>query len=115
MPNTDRTTKNYLAEIEQTYNLIEENFDALFEKAEDIAERQALRHLHSAARDAYWGGVAARLQDGNPFVQEIYVDLVRANQEIKLLTANLQNVGALLTMLKQAVRLAGSIVTLAAL
>ena len=73
-----------------------------------------LRNLHAAARDAYWRGVASSLEDGNQVVREIYADLAATNQQIKTLIANLQNAGALLSLVKQAVRLAGSLVTLAA-
>jgi hypothetical protein len=109
----DNHTK-YLAEVEQTYALLEENFDSLYEQAESQGDRQLLRNLHAAARDVYWRGVASALQDGNQVASEIYVDLTAANQEIKALLSDLKNVGALLSLVKQAVRLASSLVTLAA-
>ena len=104
----------YLAEVETTYALLEENFDALYESCQTPVERVQLRNLHAAARDAYWRGVASSLQDGNQVVREIYADLTTANQQIRDLLANLENVGALLSLIKHAVRLAGSLITLAA-
>lgn len=103
----------YLSEVELTYSLLEDNFDGLYEHASP-ADRQQLRNLHAAARDVYWRGVSSALQDGNQVVHDIYTDLSAANQQIKELLSDLRNVSALLSIVKQAVRLAGSLVTLAA-
>ncbi len=114
MPSRAENQAKYLAEVEATYFLLEENFDAIYEHCTETAERQLLRNLHAAARDAYWRGVASSLEDGNQVVRDIYADLVAANQQIRGLITSLQNVGGLLSLVKQAVRLAGSLVTLAA-
>jgi len=114
MPPRAEVQPKYLAEVETTYAILEENFDTLYERCESAAERQLLRNLHAAARDAYWRGVSAVLQDGNQVVREIYTDLNSANQQIKDMLANLQDVSALLGLMRQAVRLAGSLITLAA-
>jgi hypothetical protein len=103
----------YLAEVETTYDLLEENFDALYERCESLEQRQLLRGLHSSARDAYWRAVATAMQDGNQIVREIYTDLVDANQQIKLMIVNLQVVDALLSLARQAVRLAAALISLA--
>lgn len=103
----------YLAEVELTYSLLDENFDGMYEHA-SLAERQQLRQLHAAARDVYWRGVSSALQDGNQVVHDIYTDLSAANQQLKDLMKDLQSISALLSLVKQAVRLAGSLVTLAA-
>jgi hypothetical protein len=104
----------YLAEVETTYAILENNFDDLYASCPTPEDRVQLRNLHAAARDAYWRGVATSLQDGNQVVREIYADLADANQQIKYMLANLENIGGLLGLLKQAVRLAGSLITLAA-
>lgn len=114
MPMGAENQAKYLAEVETTYFLLEEHFDTIYEHCSDMPDRLQLRNLHAAARDAYWRGVASSLEDGNQVVREIYADLAATNQQIKTLIANLQNAGALLSLVKQAVRLAGSLVTLAA-
>jgi len=114
MPSRAENQAKYLAEVEATYFLLEENFDAIYEHCTEAAERQLLRNLHAAARDAYWRGVASSLEDGNQVVRDIYADLSAANQQIRNLISGLQSVAALLALVKQAVRLAGSLVTLAA-
>lgn len=114
MPSRAENQAKYLAEVEATYFLLEENFDTIYERCTETSERQLLRNLHAAARDAYWRGVASSLEDGNQVVRDIYADLSAANQQIRDLISSLQNVAALLSLVKQAVRLAGSLVTLAA-
>ncbi len=104
----------YMAAVEMTYVLLEENFDTLYENCESQNDRVLLRNLHASARDAYWRAVASALKDGNQVVHEIFLDLNAANQQIKDLLANLQDVGALLSLARQAVRLAGSLIALAA-
>jgi hypothetical protein len=91
-----------------------ENFDDLYERCESPTDRQLLRNLHAASRDAYWRGVSSALQDGNQIVREIYVDLSSTNQQLKDMLVNLQEVAALLSLARQAVRLAASLITLAA-
>lgn len=103
----------YLREVESAFTLIDGNFDTLYDGCKTAQEKQTLRTLHAAARDAYWRAVASSLRDSSPFVREIYDDLASTNQQIRELTANLQSVAAFLNLAKQAVRLAASLVTLA--
>lgn len=103
----------YLAAVEETFDSVDKNFDALYALCETADEKQALRSIHAAARDAYWRAVASALRDSSPFVREIYEDLTQTNQKIRELMANLQSAGAFLSLVKQAVRLAASLVTLA--
>jgi hypothetical protein len=103
----------YLAAVEDTFDAVDKNFDALYALCETADEKQSLRSVHAAARDAYWRAVASALRDGSPFVREIYDDLTQTNQKIRELMANLQNASAFLSLVKQAVRLAASLVTLA--
>lgn len=103
----------YLAAIQAVYNCLENDFDTIYQATETVEERQTLRNLHAAARDAYWRAAATQLADNNPIVRDIYDDLVRANQELCDLLANLQRAEALLRLMTQAVRLAGALVTLA--
>jgi ABC-type transporter Mla subunit MlaD len=105
----------YLAAVAAAYKALDDRFDALYEKATSDAERERLRALLGAARDAYWRATAARLHASNPIVRELYDDLNRATQELKELLANLQRVGAIIDVATQTVRLAASLVTLAAL
>lgn len=104
-----------LAAVAAAYKALDDRFDALYAEATTDAERERLRALLGAARDAYWRATAAHLGASNPIVREIYDDLTRATQELKELLANLQRVGAILEVATQTVRLAASLVTLAAL
>ncbi len=104
----------YLAAVQNAYEVLDENFDALYQKCTTPEQKQSLRSLHDAARDTYWRAVAVVLKDSSPVVCEIYAELKQANQELKDLIANLQNISALIQLVTQAVRLAASLVTLAA-
>ncbi|MFO0572786.1 MAG: hypothetical protein U1A78_02210 [Polyangia bacterium] len=104
-----------LAAVTAAYRALDDRFDALYAQATTDAERERLQALLGAARDAYWRATAARLGASNPIVRELYDDLTRATQELKELLANLQRVDAIIELATQTVRLAASLVTLAAL
>jgi hypothetical protein len=103
----------YLTAVQSAYEVLDEHFDDLYEHCATTEQKQSLRSLHVAARDTYWRAVAVVLKDNSPVVCEIYAELVQANQDMKDLLANLQNISALIQLLTQAVRLSASLVTLA--
>ena len=112
-PSTDLHSA-YLAAVQSAYEVLDENFDTLYQSCKTPEQKQSLRSLHDAARDTYWRAVAVVLKDNSPVVCEIYAELQQANQDLKALIANLQNISALIQLVTQAVRLAASLVTLAA-
>src|SRR5690242_10674419 len=103
----------YLAAVQSAYEVLDENFDTLYDRCASQEQKQSLRSLHVAARDTYWRAVAVVLKDNSPVVCEIYTELTQANQDLKDLIANLQNIAAFIQLLTQAVRLSASLVTLA--
>lgn len=103
----------YLAAVATAYQLLDSSFDTLHDRA-TVDERQSLRELLAAARDAYWRAVASQLRANNQIVRDLYADLLRATQELKELLANLQRVAAVIEVGTQTIRLAASLVTLAA-
>ena len=105
----------HVAAVAAAYRALDDSFDALIAQASSEAECERLRALLLSAREAYWQATAARLGADNAVVREIYDDLNRATQQLKELLANLQRVDAIIEVATQTVRLAASLVTLAAL
>ena len=105
--------EQYLAAVATAYQLLDSSFDALHDRSTPD-ERKSLSELLAAARDAYWRAVASRLRASNQIVRDLYADLLRATQELKELLANLQRVAAVIEIATQTIRLAASLVTLAA-
>mgnify|MGYP000905414169 FL=1 len=103
----------YLAAVQHAYEVLDDNFDDLYQQCTTTEQRQSLRSLHAAARDTYWRAVAVDLKDNSPVVREIFSELTQANQDLRELIANLQNISAFIALFTQAVRLAASLVTLA--
>jgi hypothetical protein len=101
-------------EIEKTFQEIDANFDALYSACQTMEQRERLRALFSSARDAYWKAVSAVLVDNNPVVAAIRTDLKRVNDRLTKDLASLKNISATLNLITEAVRLAGSLTTLAA-
>lgn len=104
---------SYLAAIQNAYQVIDDNFETVYDQCTSPEQKQNVRSLHVAARDTYWRAVAVVLKDNNPVVCEIYAELQVANQSLRDLIANMQNISAFISLMTQAVRLASSLVTLA--
>jgi hypothetical protein len=109
----DPVHDRHVAAVAAAYQLLDSSFDALHDRSSP-EERQRLRELLASARDAYWRAVASRLGANNPIVRDLYNDLVRATQELNELLANLQRVSAVIDLATATIRLAASLVTLAA-
>jgi hypothetical protein len=113
MPAATDPHQAYLAAIQAAYQVLDDHFEETYDKCTTADQKQTLRSLHGAARDTYWRAVAVVLKDDNPVVCEIYAELQKANQDLRDLIANMQNISAFINLMTQAVRLASSLVTLA--
>jgi len=114
MAKTKTTHERLLASVEATYLLAEKGFDRLYAAASTEAEKQEVRDLYGAARDAYWKAVVAVLEDDSTVVSAIHEELRERNRELKKALEGLQDVARTLALLTEAVRLAASLVTLGA-
>lgn len=103
-----------LSSVEATYVLAERGFDRLYAAASTEAEKQRVRDLYGAARDAYWKAVVAVLEDDSTVVSAIHEELKQRNRDLKKALEELQDVARTLALLTEAVRLAASLVTLGA-
>ena len=110
---SDDTNPN-LAEVKKTYQLIDDNFYALYAKCTSDDQKTNLIALRDAARDAFWKAVAANLTDNHGVVTQTYSDLQAANDQIQKDIDGLKDVSDCLETLTEAVKLAGALVTLAA-
>lgn len=112
-----KATSNHerlLASVEATYVLAERGFDRLYAAASTEAEKQQVRDLYGAARDAYWKAVVAVLEDDSTVVSAIHEELRQRNRDLKASLEGLKDVARTLALLTEAVRLAASLVTLGA-
>jgi hypothetical protein len=112
MPKT--SAQDLVDNIATTFSQLDDNFDQLFTACRTPKERQSLRDLHSAARDAFFGVIAHQLVDHNSVVLAINADLRKTNQKINGLLKGLKDIVAVLQAATEAVRLAGALAALAA-
>ena len=103
-----------LASIETTYRLAERGFDGLYAAAATAGERERVRDLYGAARDAYWKAVVASLEDHSSVVTSIHEELKHTNRALRKSLESLQDFAGALAVLADAVKLAASLVTLGA-
>jgi len=100
--------------IGDLYIMLEDNFVRMMKACAADDEREEVKALYSAARDAHWKAIHEDLDDGNPVVEGLHKDLVKVSGDIKASLESLQNVVALLKLVKEGVKLAAAIVSLAA-
>jgi hypothetical protein len=114
MARTKSNHERLLATVETTYRLAERGFDALHTAAATSDEKLRVRELYGAARDAYWKAVLACLEDQSGVVAAIHDELKAKNRELKRSLETLRDLASALALLRDAVRLAAALVTLAA-
>lgn len=114
MARTKSNHERLLATVETTYRLAERGFDALHAAAKGPEEKERVRELYGAARDAYWKAVLACLEDQSGVVAAIHEELRAKNRELKRSLESLRDLASALALLRDAVRLAAALVTLAA-
>ena len=99
----------YLAEIEKTYQTIDNNFDIAFKKCKTDKERKALTSARDAARDAFWAATASSLEHNTEDVKQQYDKLKEANKNMKDSVQKLKNVATVINAMEEAVRLAAAL------
>lgn len=114
MARTKSNHERLLATVEATYRLAERSFDALHAAANGPEEKERVRELYGAARDAYWKAVLACLEDQSGVVAAIHDELRAKNRDLKRSLETLRDLASALALLRDAVRLAAALVTLAA-
>jgi hypothetical protein len=102
-----------LTEIKRTYDLIDNNFDAAYQKCNTDQQKQ-LVNLRDSARDAFWKSIAENLSDNHALIDKSLNDLKTTNDNIQAAVKSLQDISAFLNMVTQGVTLAAAVVTLAA-
>ena len=114
MARTKSNHERLLATVETTYRLAERGFDAMHSAAATPEMKARVRELYGAARDAYWKAVLACLEDESGVVAAIHDELKAKNRELKRSLETLRDLASALGLLRDAVRLAAALVTLAA-
>jgi|CXWL01.1.fsa_nt_gi type I site-specific restriction endonuclease len=77
-------------------------------------KRELLQAIRSSARDAFFKAKNERLEDNNAVVAQIRKELTDITKRLKEDLTDLKKIEAILKKLTEAVKLAGSIVSLAA-
>lgn len=108
------TGNEYLAEIENTYQVIEQNFDRAFAKCADENEKNMLISGRDAAKTAFWTAVGANLKSDSPSVEKTLNDLKSANVKLKKSLKQLNDADHIIKALEEAVRLAAALAAMAA-
>jgi hypothetical protein len=108
------TEKEILAQLKDTMDQLEDNFDALYAAAPDNQAKEDLRQRLTASRDAYWMAVDRGIKDRNDFVNSLADDLAQQNKDLGKEIQNLNNFSQFLGVATEAVKLAASIAALAA-
>jgi hypothetical protein len=109
----DRTTSpaqpSYRDEVEHTYLLLDENFDTLYEHCSTTEQKKQLSDTHSATRYTLWkvGQQGRRDESGVGTIAS--QDLKMANRLLTAMLQNLGDIGAVLSVAAEAVRLAASL------
>ena len=104
----------YLDEIENTYNAIEDNFDAAFAKCADKGQKDLLMSARDEAKKAFWQAVAGDLKSRSPLAERACAELKKANSKMLAAMKNLDDAKALISAVEQAVRLAVAVAAMAA-
>jgi hypothetical protein len=96
-----------------TLNDVDDNMEALLSRCAG-AERQLLMSRHSALRDIFWKAKASQLKDFNATVEELCGQLAVETKALKQALADLKAVAAVIQTLTEVIKLAGAVVTAAA-
>lgn len=106
--------KNYLADIENTYVIIDGSFDKILAGCKDEKQRQIVISGRDSARDAFWAAVSSNLKDNSVFVEKIHKDLKEVNSQMQKSLKNFKDIVTFVGVMEEAVRLAASLAVLAA-
>ena len=101
-------------EVERTYTTLRHNFSDIMSKCRTDEQKDAARDTYSGARDAYFEAVKRDLRDNNDLVKSLTKELADANGQMERDLKALQDIAAFLRLVTEAVKLAASIVVLAA-
>ncbi len=103
-----------LAAIKQTYDQLDDSFDALYTKCLTSEQKRQLRSLFASARDTYFAAAAKALTDKNLTVDALTKQLHDVNTQVQTQLDSLKDIVAVLDLCTEAVKIAASLATLAA-
>lgn len=103
----------YLAEIEETYRTIDDNFEQVFAECAGDEEKNNLISARNGAKNAFWIAVKGNLAENSPSVESIYQDLKKANLKMKDSVRKLKDVNTAISAMEEAIRLAAAVAAMA--
>lgn len=108
------TEADIVTAIKETYDQIDDNFDALYAKCTTNDQKQQLKSLLASARDAFFAATAKSLTDNNPTVDALTKELQDTNSDLDKQLSDIKDIVAALNLCTEALKLAASLATLAA-
>ncbi len=99
----------YRDQIEDTFLLLEENFDTLYEHCSTSEQKKHLCDMYSAARYACWKVTKQARPDGRSVDSNASQDLKMANMQLAARLQNPGDIDASLSLAAEAVLLASSL------
>ena len=114
MTTTDSDPK--FAQIAATFGSLDDNdnYRLAYGKCTSPEQQHQLIQLRDAARDAYFKAIADGLDADTPMVRELTAQLTVTNNQITTMLKNLTDIVAFLKLTSDAIKLAASVVALAA-
>ena len=103
----------YLAEIEKTYQTISANFDEIFAKCQDDAEKDNLISARNGAKNAFWIAVQGNLTENTDTIEKAYQSLQDANHKMTNSIEKLEDISTAINAMEEAIRLAASVAAMA--
>ncbi len=108
------TEADIVAAIKDTYDEIDDNFDALYAKCTTDDQKQQLKSLLACTRDAFFAAAAKSLSDNNPTVDTLTKQLQDTNADLGDQLTDIKDIVATLALCTEALKLAAALATLAA-
>lgn len=103
-----------VAAIKNTYDQLDDNFDALYSKCTTDDQKQQLKSLLASARDAFFAATAKSLTDNNPTVDALTKQLQDTNADLGKQLTGIKDIVGTLALCTEALKLAAALATLAA-
>lgn len=98
--------------LENQYAHLDSNYDKILSACNNAEEREKFRREYTIARDNFWEARRRVFLSNDPLVKTLFEELKATQAKIEQMTANLQNIVALLDTITAGVRLASSLIIL---
>ncbi len=99
------------ANLKEQYFTLDRNFNRLFTACSNETQRNQFRLDYVISRDNFWEARSRDFIDNDPLVKKINSDLKKANDAIKEMLADLQDIVKILDTISSGVKPGSSLIT----